>query len=179
MAEVLFSTRSPKTIGTVTIDAFITESHSRNASVTDYPLEDGSTISDHYNIAPDELSISGVIGPVSIYDENDPGNRVLDSYEALRKIVDDKLPITIVSGLRVYENMMITSFECPREAADGQGLVFNMTARQISIVQSQTVVSKSILGGPSTTQKQAQPFISVGKSTSVRKPIPTDLDIPV
>ena len=43
------------------MDVSLTEDHSRQSSPTEFPLEDGSVISDHIVISPFELTITGVI----------------------------------------------------------------------------------------------------------------------
>lgn len=52
----------------VPFDVSLSESHERNATVTQNPIEDGSNISDHINLNPERLTLEGMISdsPVSL-----------------------------------------------------------------------------------------------------------------
>ena len=49
------------TIGTVVVDASITETHSLAAEATEHPVEQGADISDHVHVRPIQLSITGLV----------------------------------------------------------------------------------------------------------------------
>lgn len=159
--QLLFGRRGRKTIGGLNIDGFLEENHEQSAQVTAYPIEDGSVINDHVVHDPDKLSIVGVVAPSSIFltDIFDFSfSRVVDIYWQLTDMKTAGQPITVVSGLRVYNNMIIESFSVSRNKDTGKGMDFNMTLSKARIVQSQTTaISKNTIG------KQTPAKVSVAK----------------
>jgi hypothetical protein len=165
--QFIFGRKNQKSIGGIQIDAFVEEGHERSAQVTRYPIEDGSNISDHVIHDPDRLSINGVVGPSSIYSKNiqqeTSTNRVLDCYLKLEELTQKGEPVTVVTGLKVYDSMIIESFSVQRNAQNGGSLDFTMSLSRIKTVKSQTV-SMSNLGGTDKTKKQSKSNVSIGKT---------------
>jgi len=127
-------------IVSVVVDAMVTENHSYTAQMTEYPIEDGSEISDHVVQKPDSLTINGVISNSPIY--IGPGflsfNRVMDGYTSLWAMKTAGLPVDIVTGIKIYQKMIIESFVIDRNAQNGQALEFTMQCREAKIVKSQS-----------------------------------------
>lgn len=67
---------------------------------------------------------------------NKPGNRVLDGFRAIEELQAKKIPVTIITGLRAYENMVLTSFTPTESAPTGRSLSFTATFREIRMVSS-------------------------------------------
>jgi hypothetical protein len=70
---------------------------------------------------------------------NRQGNRVQDAFNALLEIQDKAIPVTLITGLRAYNNMILTEFT-PIETADtGRSLSFTATFSEIKIVSSKQI----------------------------------------
>lgn len=166
MAQVNFATSRVKTIGGIEVDAFLREQHSRSTQVSDIQVEDGSNISDNAVLDPIPLSIEGIIGPgAASTGSGAPTNRVLEAFNKLDNLWQTAAVISVRTGLKIYDNMMITSFDVDRDASNGQSLPFTMTLKQTRIIKSQTVtIPKAKLGGDDGTQKQAQSVADTGRS---------------
>lgn len=166
MANIFFSNRQKK-VGAIEIDTFTSENHELSSNVTQYPVENGGDISDHITNNPDAFSGNAVVMPVKLINPDTTKNRAKDAYEELKRINDDKEVVTIVSGLRVYENMHLNSISIPRSSETGNSLVFDISATQIRIANSQTTtIPKSQLGGTTEDVNQAQNTADTGKGTS-------------
>jgi hypothetical protein len=176
-ATILFSMGLPKSIGTILIDAFEDEDHHSVVTVTTSPVEDGSTISDNAIEEPDELIINGIVGaasilnPISSLSSLASGrgslssfiSRPLDVDQALYALKHARQPIQVVTGLRVYQNMVITDYRVKRNKDTGGALHFTAYLKQIIIVQSQTTsVPASQLGGSTTAVQQATDGVAGG-----------------
>lgn len=135
--QILYSQRAPKTIGNISIDVFVEEEHTKEATVTSNPVEDGSIASDHISLEPDSLNIEGFIGAAPL---EGGASRVLDIDQALTALLDSKELVTIVTGLRVYDDMAITSYKVTRNKEQGQSLPFSLSATKLRKVTAQTVV---------------------------------------
>jgi hypothetical protein len=131
------------------IDAFMVESYSFTNTVTDIPIEEGSTISDHVVEEQDVVSIQAFIGNAEFIaadssdsiskDPPDQMARVLKSYKELLRLKRTKEVCTLTTGLDVYTDMIITSFNIDRDVETGANLPFSMEFKRIKIVKSETV----------------------------------------
>jgi hypothetical protein len=130
-----------KRIGLVDVDAFIRESHRMTAEVTEYPVEEGDEISDHVIQKPNELDVDGIIGtnnlfiPVPLPSDF---TRAYDGYQDLLAAKEAGEPISVVTGLTVYDQMIIVDFTIDRDKDNGRSLEFKMSLKHVKIVQSQT-----------------------------------------
>jgi len=139
----------------------ISESYSSSNSVTEFPVEDGSSVNDHVVSEANEISIQAFIGRAKFevwesdipetaeeLPEEDPKARIKQAYYELKRLKEERQPLTIVLGLDVFENMVITSFDIDRNASTGADLPFSMGFKEIRIVRSETVtVNGSTVGG--------------------------------
>jgi len=158
-ARIFFSNPdNPKTLGSIVVSAWESETHSRSNNITTYPVEEGSDISDHIQNEPIELSVSGIIETV------ERGGNIIDAFIALEEIMISKQLITVVTGLKVYENMAITGIEIPRTSLNGGSLAFSASLREVRIVSSQAIVIPNTF--LSDDNKQSEAVQDIGKTTS-------------
>lgn len=143
-------------IGSLVVDAAISESHERSASVTKHPVEKGSDFSDHIKLENDVLSVEGIvsdtpIGQVaelrksqSLQPAGQPGSTTRSSYsdEAL-KYLDDlfrkKQTVSIETSIGTYQNMVCTSLSFPRDASTGYSLQFSATFEELHVIENARV----------------------------------------
>ena len=64
---------------------------------------------------------------------------VKTAYDAFKSIYTDKIPVTIVTGLDVHQNMVMESLSLPRNKDTVRSLPFTTSFRQIVFVASETV----------------------------------------
>lgn len=150
-------------IGQVTVDACLTENHGLEAALTEHPVEDGSTISDHYKIAPRAVTIEAIVSGTPI-ETGFPGATAIASISALANGDDPVMMawneiesyftgaalVDIATKYKTYKKMMLQSFGVVRDAPNGQSLRFTCTARELKIVQVSTVAAIQI-AEPKTT----------------------------
>lgn len=181
-------------IGEVRLDAAIREEHVASARVTESPVESGAKVSDHVFLEPESLNIDGVITDTPVYlhpasaNEDDglltvplasSGSRAIDAFEALRRLLANREPLTVVTGLHVYNNMVMTNLNVPREPESGLALRFSCELRQVQIVRSQTVPPNK---AAPKKKKKSQKTAKRGKQSTkqVDKPsnVPPAVDVP-
>lgn len=122
----------------VTFDAVTSQEHYLENSVPENPLEDGSMVHDHIGNLPKSLTLDAVISDTPI-DPFDPTYGRIDSgkgrskevYERLEKFWEDGEPVTVVTGLKIYQNMLIKSI---RSTKDNTG---HKVSPRIELVQAQ------------------------------------------
>lgn len=117
-------------VGTVTFDTMVTEEHRFSSRVTYYPVESGTIVSDHIVNEPDIVVLSGLVTdtPLNILAGF---NRSIAAFNALIQIHQRRQVVDIVTGIKVYKNMAITSLDIPRSLKNGQSLTFNIELQRI------------------------------------------------
>ena len=61
-ARIVFTPSLQKSIASIPIDVFEEETYTRDSSMTAFPIEDGSTISEHIVNMPKEVGMKGFVG---------------------------------------------------------------------------------------------------------------------
>lgn len=135
-------------VGSIELDVTLREDHKYNSRVTTYPIEEGSTLSDHIINEPDIVVLEGIVtdtplGFLSLF------NRSVDTFNRLIQIHERREIVTLVTGLKVYPNMTITNLEVPREVRTGQSLRFIIELQEVIIDTSVrvTVNEENLFGG--------------------------------
>lgn len=140
---------TPENAGTTDViglelDAVMLESPDYTATPTRSPIESGADVTDHVNLSPEKLTIEGIVtnSPVGIFQSLRglvSQNASQDAFNFIMKLYEDRLPFSFVGGLKVYKDMIITSFNPPRTPQTGQALEFRMTMEQIRFVESSII----------------------------------------
>ncbi len=166
LSTLLFGTPK-KQIGTVAIDAFREENHTRTSEVTVYPVETGATITDHVVNNPRIISVSGVVTdvPNSIFGFIGGligESKVSSAFNALEKIIDSKIPVVLFTGLKTYTDLILIDFDVTRDVSTGDTLTFSATLQQINFVFTSLIVIPTI----GSLQNLAKPVADVGTTVS-------------
>lgn len=177
MAIVTFIYNTPqKSIGGFVIDAFLKENYSFKNKVTDIPIEEGSTISDHVIPEQDKISIEAFIGRTefAVIDINGNAdeinfppstqNRIKQNYKELKRLKESRQPLTLSLGLDIYKNMIITDFDIDRDAESGKDLPFSMSFTQVRIVKSETTTINISTKNTQQTNDQITSQVNQGMS---------------
>lgn len=156
-------------IGTYVIDASITESHVYESQVTEFPVEQGSAISDNIRPKPIMVTIEGIVSDTPIGKMIDQRNAEhgdsaflpttdaatakargdaqsapsTDALAAMLAIRDARQPVPITTSLANFENMVLINLEVPRDVTTGSALRFTATFQQITIVTNQRVLVRT------------------------------------
>ena len=125
-----------KQIQDVEIDIVSSEVIELPSETTDNPIESGSEVTDHIINRPIMLRMICQIGGSTLLNFTD---RKLEGYEALKKLRDDKQPVTVVSGLETFSNMLINNISIDRNLQNASVLQFQIEFKQAKIVSSQRV----------------------------------------
>lgn len=136
IVNLIFNRSSPDKIDDIELDVAIREEHTYINDVTEYPIEDGSLISDHIRQQPVTLTIEGMTsntpvgyaaGKLGAYFLGESSDRVYIMFSKLLALSGYDLPkqpgekvsvyspvmFDVVTGLRTYTNMVIKSITFP------------------------------------------------------------------
>lgn len=145
IASIFFPIKPIAKIGEIQLHCSISETHSYRSTITDYPTEEGFYIQDNIYLNPFELSMRGIITdtpfefPFEIGEDFFLHTRLEEALDLLLELRDKKKPFTVVTGLRVYPEMIFTSFEPVRDPDTGRKLEFTADLKQIRKAKSKIV----------------------------------------
>jgi hypothetical protein len=133
----------------IPIDVRQSSSYSFGSDITEYPVESGAKITDHVHLQPNRIMLEGLVSdspivevPTTLQLRGDQGqassiSRSQAAFDALYQVWEKRLPLTIVTEYRIFEDMMIESFEIPKDRDRGpDGLWFSATFKKISTVRT-------------------------------------------
>jgi hypothetical protein len=93
-------------------------------------------------------------------------DRVRAVHDALRTAYEARRPVQVVTGLRVYESVVLVDLSVQRDASSSGSLRFGATGQIIRIVKSQT----GQVGKPDPTQPRAAPKVDKGNQNTTAVP---------
>ncbi len=158
----LFDPKSPFKAGGLVLDAILSEDHSLENKVTEFPIETGAVINDHIVNAPRRFTIQGFVSDWPVRSPGaPPGNYARLAFQELESLYESRALVTVLTSVKQYDNMAIEKVAIPRSAATGQALEFTIDLIEVKQADSQTVTFQS----KSTASPSAQPLNDRGKQT--------------
>lgn len=120
------------------IDCLISDNHTFESEVTEFPVESGSTISDNIRPKPITIVMECIVSNTPLENASrfrkDGSVPTEDAYAMLQKIRTDRRLVTISTSLQDYTNMAMESLSIPRASGRGDELRFSATFKQVQIV---------------------------------------------
>lgn len=120
MTAIAFSTA----IGPVAINCVLTEKHTTELDITEIPIETGAKVTDHAVVMPKKLALDVA---------NDAATA---TFNSLVRFQESRVPFSIVSGLKVYSNMLIKRIDAERDATFSRVLRAKVDLQEIIIVST-------------------------------------------
>lgn len=131
--------RPKRSLGTITAHVVVEESHDDKVEVTEHPVEQGASISDHAFKKPAELTLR--LGWSNANAEAaGNSNYVAEIYDQLLKLQEKREPVSVVTGKRLYKNMLITGLTVTTDKDTEQVLLVTVTCREVIIVETMVSV---------------------------------------
>lgn len=166
-------------------DAVVRESHTSELQVTDNPVETGVVVSDHAFMLPAKLEIEACVGDVWLRmrdagkgtelkpvntdfawltpapGEGSGASRSATAYQLMIGLQRSAEPFSVQTGLKLYQNMLITSLSADQDKDTSSSLCFRASLREILRVNTQTIVYPP--RAPGKTARQAAPKATSGE----------------
>lgn len=133
--SVTFATQ--RNIGGFTADVTIAEEHTDELTITEHPVEQGASISDHAYKSPMRVVIRVGYSNSSQGAGGDPGY-VTAQYQNFLTLQATRQPFAIVTGKRRYSNMLVQSLAVTTDQTTENALLLTVTCREVIIVATQT-----------------------------------------
>lgn len=168
-------------------DAVFEETHESDLEVTDNPVENGVSVSDHAYMKPMRLRISAGVSDTPLRFIGDdkfsgmsaaaaeqvrsmlgPNAYIYDSrsrkaFQLLQELQAKAEPFIVQTGLRLYENMVCTSIRASQDKDSSAALLFTAELREVITVSTETVEYNVLNPEPGATAMQAKPIKESGE----------------
>ena len=130
-------------IGGYFFDGFIQVEHNIELQTTSNPVETGASVVDHAYVKPAELTMEVMMSDVhqSLVPEQFTGAsfRSVNAWQVLRKLQSDRIPMSVLTRLGLYTNMLITKLTTSDTAETFRALSAEVTLREIPVARIKTV----------------------------------------
>lgn len=131
----------------VTLDASIDETHTAESDITDYPVEEGSNVSDNARPKPARLTINGVVTgtPMDITAIALPPSikaaRGQDAWETLNQWRYEGERLRVTTTLKTYRSMVIQSISVNRNSKNTDGVAMTISMQEVFTVSAQSAAA--------------------------------------
>lgn len=146
-----------RSIGELTFDAVFSEQHDNTLEVTDNPVESGVVITDHAFMLPTKVVIQAGVSDLLLREL--PSDKYASSisrsrraYELLLELQKRAEPFDVVTGLKVYKNMLCLNLRAEQDKDTAYILGFTAELREVIIVSTQVVKYPQRRAGKTTRQ---------------------------
>lgn len=141
--------KRPVSINGIEFDALITEDRTLEASVPEYSVEDGYSVSDSIIIGSEKLSMTLFVTntPVTWYRRHGSSNtRVKNVCARLEQMFFEGTPVTIITNEKVYRNMAIESIGFSKNLETGYSREIPISFKKIRVTTAKTTTIPASYG---------------------------------
>lgn len=155
-------------LGPIPLDVVLEEVHRSELEITRNPIEFGADVTDHAYVQPKRLSLRAAIasqpGSAGVL-FGLQGTRAAGAWQQLLLLQALREPFSIVTGLKVYSNMLIESLEATRDTDRSYILDFRAELTEVIIVSSAAAPASSGAGkSPATPGGPTEGGLAEGRS---------------
>lgn len=159
----------PVTINGLEFDALISSEESYEATVPEYSVEEGFTISDSIVLSPEKLSMVLFITDTPVTWAARHGSYI-GKAEAdiakLKEIFFARTPVTIITTDATYVNMAIENFTLSKSSDVGTSREIPISFKKINVTKSETTTIPDSYGKSGATQAAAGTASTTAATTS-------------
>lgn len=135
--------RPMRSIGGLYMDVTVEESHTDELEITEHPVEQGAAVTDHAYLKPAQVTIKAGVSDSTVGKAGDiegvGDRRSVQAYQALLDLQGTREPFDVVTGKRVYRNMLIKSLGVTTEKNTENVISFSAELRQVILVSVRAV----------------------------------------
>lgn len=157
--------------------------HNFPSTVTEFPIEDGASVSDHMVNGNAVFSVTGIFSDARLRRPDPQGNATLpdqptqaETYKSLQKLRADRKSFSLLTPLDTYTNIVLKDLGMPRNKGDA--LSVRMEFVQIRRATSGTTTVTLVGGGGKTgstakkpddaTKPKVTPVVDAGSKSPVK-----------
>ena len=125
-------------------DAIFKIDHEKSLTITEHPVEEGASITDHSYVNPNRVSLDIGMSDVhySLVDgQFEQGfSRSISAFDTLQQLLENRIPCTIKTKLKTYHNMLLETLVDPDDYTTQHGLRATAFFREIIVVSTSTAI---------------------------------------
>lgn len=129
--------RPVRSIGGVAMDVTVEETHTDELEITEHPVQQGASVTDHAFRLPSKVSITAGASDCSGGEGGD--RRSVEVYEALLQLQGEREPFDLVTGKRTYTNMLIKSLTTTTDRKTERVLLVTAELQEVILATVETV----------------------------------------
>lgn len=134
-----------RSIGGILVDVVLSEEHEAEMEIASHPVEKGASISDHAWRKPYKVTLESVIdSPLAVA-----------SWQDLLDLQEDAEPFDLVTGLKVYPNMLIKRLSATRDKEHARILKFTAELEEVVIANTEETPATETDSAKQTTNRGA------------------------
>lgn len=142
------------------VDASLREEHLSELEMAENPIQFGADITDHAFLLPLQLTMEAGVSnsPVGNFDliSGTDQTRASSAYDQLKRYQEDVKLLTIQTGLKLYENMLLVSLTTAQDVDTERVLIFTAVFREAILINTQSEgVPKDILAAGDTQNRRS------------------------
>lgn len=148
----------PVSINGLEFDALMNEDQTLGATVPEYTVEEGFTISDSIVLTPETLSMTLFVTDTPVTWANRHGVRVgrtEDVIQELKEIYFSRTPVKIITTDATYVNMAISNIGLSKKTELGTSREIPISFKKINITKSETTTIPDSYGKSGATKASA------------------------
>lgn len=131
--------RPVRNVNGIFADAVIEEHHTDESEITEHPVEVGSVIADHMYKRPSELMLTYVWATGGQQNTQRDVSFLKTLYTKFLVLKDGATLLQVVTGKRVYQNMVVRSIDVRTDLNSENILELHLGLREIITASTQTV----------------------------------------
>lgn len=148
--------------GDIGFDSVISESIQADVTVTKHPIEIGADIADHVYVNPATINMKVIVSYTTTNSSDDPfastwssgASRPQNAYRVLEEIKAAGKSFTVVTGMKIFTNMVLTSVSVDRDTTTANVMIADLVLNEIFVVDTQlTVLPASKLSIPGSASQ--------------------------
>jgi hypothetical protein len=141
-------------IGGWFFDAFLTVSPTSTLTITEHPIQAGSTVSDYAFLQPRTLDMSiGMSDTATSFlggQFSGGSSRSVQAYQVLSDLQQQRIPVQVYTRLGLYQNMLVQNLTAQDDYTTVHGLRASVTLQELLVA---TVTVVKISANPAVTSK--------------------------
>lgn len=150
----------------IDFDAILSEVHSAESTVTRFPVENGVSITDHIVNEPKRLRIEGFVSNASLRSGGGSfSQRAQNAFNELFELRDDRALLSVVSDLKVYQNMAIVSINVPKDRGGATSVNFTVDLIQVTKANFISLLTPLNILPLGSIRDQAASMLGLGRQT--------------
>lgn len=153
----IFGTRPTRIFGTIELNVVISESTNDTLTITKQPVQTGASITDHAYKEPTTFNFEALF-------KDNIEKSLSKTYEELLTLQNSRVPFTITTPKRIYNNMLISSIGQTTDKTSENILKLMISCQEVILVRvSTTQVPRTKQRNPGATGKTE----NVGKKSAL------------